>query len=145
VACDSSSRDIPALAAGFGDSPDRKAADQKAAETSRQDLAIITECQSGRTVLRLRGELGADNWDRLRLAIRNALECRPRILVIDLAAVDFADCGGLAVLVSAHQQLAQQGCDLIITAAQPMVSRLICLTGLDTYLHIGGRLGGGGT
>jgi anti-anti-sigma factor len=128
------------VAAGLWDS-----CGQNAADSSCPDLAIITECQSGRAALRLQGELDAGSRDRLRRAISDALEGRPRILVIDLAAVNFADCGGLAVLVSAHQQLAQQGCDLIIMAAQPMVSRLICLTGLDTYLHLGGRLGGGGT
>jgi hypothetical protein len=46
--------------------------------------------------------------------------------------------------VWAHQRLAEHGQELIIAGAQPVVSRLLCLTGLDTYLCLGGRLGGGG-
>jgi anti-anti-sigma factor len=65
--------------------------------------------------------------------------------MIDLSAVTFADCGGLSMLVWAHHYLAEQGRDLIITGCQPSVIRLLHLTGLDTYLHLGGRLGGDGT
>ena len=140
MACGISGWDNPAVAAP---TPDPR--DQGTSGPSCPDLAIITERQRGRTVLRLQGELDVGSRDCLCRAISDALEGRPRILVIDLAAVDFADCGGLAVLVWAHQQLAQQGCDLIIAAAQPIVSRLLRLTGLDMYLHLGGRLDGGGT
>lgn len=139
MACGSSGWDDPAVA-----SCSRDPRDPGTAPASCPELAIITERRSGSTVLRLRGELDVGNRDCLRRAIRQALEGRPPILVIDLSAVGFADCGGLAVLVWAHQHLAQRECDLIITAGQPMVSRLMHLTGLDTYLHLGGRLGGGG-
>jgi anti-anti-sigma factor len=119
--------------------------DQDTAADCRPGLAIITEGHNGRTVLRLQGELDVGNREHLRRAISNALERRPQILVIDLTAVGFADCGGLSVLVWAHQQLAQEGRELIITEGQPMVSRLMRLAGLTTYLNLGGRLDGGGT
>jgi anti-anti-sigma factor len=108
-------------------------------------LTIITEPQRSRTVLRLRGELDVGSRDCLRLAISSVVEGRPQTLVIDLSEVDFADCGGLSVLVWAHRLLAERGLDLMITGCQPIVCRLMRLTGVDTYLYFGGRAGGGGT
>jgi anti-anti-sigma factor len=114
------------------------------AGASCPDLAVTTEHHNGRTLLRLLGELDAGNWDCLRQAINGAMEPHPQTLVIDLSEVGFADCGGLAVLVWAHQHLAEHGRQLIIAGSQPAVRRLLCLTGLDTYLHLGGHLGGDG-
>jgi anti-sigma B factor antagonist len=119
--------------------------DKSVPEASGPGLAVMIEHQAGRAVLRLQGELDTSSRDFLRRAIHSALERRPQALLIDLSAVVFADCAGLAVLVWAHQHLAEHGQQLLVTGCQPMVSRLLCLTGLDTYLHLGGRLGGGGT
>jgi anti-anti-sigma factor len=100
------------------------------------DLAITTYYCGRRSVLRLQGELDVCTKDQLRLAISNALERPLSLLIIDLSALSFMDCSGLSVLVRAHQYLAGQDCQLLITGAQPMVQRLIHLTGLDTYLQL---------
>jgi anti-anti-sigma factor len=79
---------------------------------------------------------GTCNEDRLRRAISNVLEGPPRILVMDLSALRFTDCAGLSVLAWAHKRLAEHGHELVITSGQPLIRRLLCLTGLDTYLHL---------
>jgi anti-sigma B factor antagonist len=56
---------------------------------------------------------------------------------VDLAKLSFADCGSLSVLVSAHQRLARQGQGLILTDPQPLVRRLLAVTGLDTVFSLG--------
>jgi anti-anti-sigma factor len=99
-------------------------------------LAIVTEHHGQRSVLRLQGELDACNEDHLRRAISSVLDGPPRTLVVDLSALGFTDCAGLSVLVWAHKSLAEQGHELVITGAQPFIRRLLCLTGLDTYLHL---------
>ncbi len=104
-------------------------------------LAIIIEHHADRTTLRLQGELDTGNRESLRRAIRDVLGLRPA-LVLDLSALGFADCGGLSVLVWAQQQLAEHGRELIVTPGQPIVNRLLCLTGLDTYLHFSAPLPG---
>ena len=103
----------------------------------RPGLAIITEQQSQRSVVRLQGELDVSTSDRLRHAIGNALEGHPPLLVVDLSGLDFADCAGISILVCAHKRLAEGGSELLITGAKPIVWRLLQLTGLDTYLHLG--------
>lgn len=99
-------------------------------------LAITIHDCGRRSVLRLRGELDVCTRDQLRFAISSALEHPRCLFVVDLSALSFMDCSGLSVLVWAHQRLAAQGCQLLITGAQPIVARLIQLTGLDTELHL---------
>ena len=102
-------------------------------------LAITTHHCGRRSVVRLQGELDASTEDRLRRAIGSALNRSPEVLVVDLSALGFMDCSGLSVLVWAHQRLAEQGRQFLITGAQPVVQRLIRLTGLDTYLQFSTR------
>src|SRR5690349_7030861 len=96
-------------------------------------LGVITQHRCQRSVLRLQGELDASNRDRLHCAISGALESHPPLLVVDLSGLDFADCAGLSVLVWAHKRLAGCGHRLVLTGAQPVVARLLHLTGLGTY------------
>ena len=97
-------------------------------------LAIVTEHDGQRSVLRLQGELDASNRDHLRSAISSALENHPPLLLVDLSGLGFMDCAGLSVLVWAHKRLAGCGHQLVITGAEPVVQRLLHLTGLDMYL-----------
>lgn len=99
-------------------------------------LAIATCHRGRRWVLRLQGELDLCTRDRLSCAISGALRHSPQLLVVDLSELSFMDCSGLSVLIWAHQRLAGQGRQLLITGAPPIVLRLIHLTGLGTYLHL---------
>jgi anti-sigma B factor antagonist len=103
----------------------------------RPYLAIITEYHSHRPVLRLQGDLDVCTRDRLRHAIDRALEDHPPILGVDLSGLDFADCAGISILVWAQKRLSASGSVLVTAGAKPIVLRLLQLTGLDTYLHLG--------
>jgi anti-anti-sigma factor len=59
------------------------------------------------------------------------------LVVLDLSALRFADCAGLAAIVWAYGYLSERGQDLKVTGARPMVRRLLDITGLDTYLPLG--------
>jgi anti-anti-sigma factor len=59
------------------------------------------------------------------------------MFVVDLSGLDFADCAGISILVWAQKRLAAGGSELVVTGAKPIVRRLLQLTGLDTYLHLG--------
>jgi anti-anti-sigma factor len=100
-------------------------------------LVIIAENHPQRSVLRLQGELDACGEARLRWAICAVVSDHRRpTLEMDLSALTFADCAGLSVLVWAHKRLAARGHALVITGAQPLIRRLLRLTGLDEYLHL---------
>jgi stage II sporulation protein AA (anti-sigma F factor antagonist) len=97
---------------------------------------IVTEHHGLQSLIRLEGELDICGTDHLRQAISWALDSAPKTLVADLSALGFTDCAGLSVLVWAHGILAGAGQELIITGCQPIVRRLLSLTGLNMYLHV---------
>ena len=97
---------------------------------------IVTEHHDQRSLLRLQGELDVCGAEHLRQAIHNALDHAPKTLVADLSALGFTDCAGLSVLALAHEIQARQGRELIITGCQPIVRRLLSITGFNLYLHV---------
>jgi anti-sigma B factor antagonist len=101
------------------------------------DYLAVCGHQKGTTcVLRLRGELDVCSRDGLRAAISGAFERSPEMLVLDLSDLEFMDCSGLSVLVWAHNVLAANGGQLLVTGCPLAARRLIRLTGADQYLHL---------
>lgn len=105
-------------------------------------LAITTEQHGQQQVLRLQGELDVSNVDSLRQVLDGLLERAPQTLVVDLAGLGFADCAGLSGFLTAHTRLAAQGHQLIMMNAQPVVRRLLAVTGLDTVFRLSDSQGG---
>ena len=103
-------------------------------------LAIAAERRENEIVVRLQGELDVSNVADLREAMLSILANPPSTVVVDAAGLEYADCAGLSVLVSAHQRLARQGRKLTIVDPQPLVRRLLALTG-RTALQGGPRDG----
>lgn len=108
-----------------------------ASESSQPYLTVAAEHRGGEVVVRLRGELDVSSADGLRQAMHGILKRLPRTVVVDVSGLGFADCAGLFVLSSAHRRLAEEGRKLIITDPQPLVQRLLTLTGLNALQ--GGR------
>jgi anti-anti-sigma factor len=54
----------------------------------------------------------------------------PDLLDVDLAGVTFMDCIGLGVLVAVRRVAAWTGCELRVVNPQPIVRRVLELTGL---------------
>jgi anti-anti-sigma factor len=54
----------------------------------------------------------------------------PDLFDVDLAGVTFMDCTGLGVLVALRRAAAQAGCQLRVTNPQPIVRRVLEVTGL---------------
>jgi anti-anti-sigma factor len=111
--------------------------DEPAASGPFPQLTIITEHHGRRSVLKLAGELDLCSVDDLRKAVETVLEQRdPQSLTMDLSALTFADCAGLSALLWARNRLAERGHALVITDSQPIVRRLLALTGVAMYLGL---------
>jgi anti-sigma B factor antagonist len=105
--------------------------------TTLPQLTVITEQHGRCSVLKLLGELDACSADDLRQAVGTVLDQHnPQHLTMDLSALTFADCAGLSVLVWARNRLAERGHELVITGSQPIVRRLLTLTGLAAHLGL---------
>jgi anti-anti-sigma factor len=97
-------------------------------------LVVTAEQEGSGVVLRLTGEIDVSNADSLREIIDDILDQGPQSLIMDFSRVTFADCGSLSVLVPAHDRLAAEGRELVILDAQPIIRRLLAITGLDAHL-----------
>jgi len=103
--------------------------------TTSPQLIVIIEHHDQHSVLKVLGELDLCSAVDLRRAVGAVLEQHdPQSLAMDLSALTFADCAGLSVLVWTRNCLAERGHELVITGSQPLVRRLLALTGLDAYL-----------
>ena len=81
------------------------------------------------------GEIDLSNSDMLHAGLLAVLSAqRPHRIEVDLAGVTFLDCGALTVLVVVGSAAARAGCQLRITNPQPIVRRILDLTGLRDVL-----------
>lgn len=102
-------------------------------------LVIDARCPSPGTVrVAVVGEIDLSNSDTLRVRLRNVLSA-PHLhhIEIDLAGVTFLDCSGITLLVVLARAAARTGCRLQITDPQPVVRRVLDLTGLLDVLTAG--------
>jgi anti-sigma B factor antagonist len=86
-------------------------------------------------VVRLRGELDAADAAGVTAALAGVVACHPDI-IIDLADLEFIDCGGLRALAGAREQARQTGGGLLLAAPQQLVLRVLALTGLADVFSI---------
>lgn len=93
--------------------------------TARVDIA------GGTAVVTLSGDLDVLVRPELAELLAEVAAGKPEVLVIDLAAVTFLDCGVAAVLAGAGRLL-PSGRKPVLRSACPLVRRVLGLTGLDT-------------
>jgi anti-sigma B factor antagonist len=80
--------------------------------------------------LRLSGELDLASVERLEEAISVAEEGTARVIVIDLADLEFMDSAGLTVLLQAHSRTRQDGQRLrFVPSEHDGVTQLVAVTG----------------
>ena len=85
----------------------------------------------GYTVVALRGELdvctAADSVRTLTACASGGAR-----IIVDLAELTFIDCSSLREVISVRAQARQAGGDLALADPQPMVLRLLLLTGMSS-------------
>ena len=97
----------------------------------RMPLTIDQHEQAGCAVLALHGDLDVATAPALTTAAFAAVESAPRHIVVDARELDFCDSTGLAVFVRMAAQLKPYGLNLAVAGAQPIVRRILEVSGLD--------------
>ncbi len=83
----------------------------------------------GPVVVALRGEL--DVMDAASVVAQlSAVAARGRVVIVDLAGLEFIDSSGLAALVRVRRQARHAGGDLLLAAPQRQVLRILAVTRL---------------
>jgi anti-sigma B factor antagonist len=100
------------------------------------DLSISE--RDGLTVATLRGELDVADAASAAAALEVAAE-GARMVIVDLAGLEFIDSSGAAALAKAARHARQGGSDLLLAAAHQQVLRVLALTRLTGAfsLHAG--------
>ena len=87
-------------------------------------------------VVPARGELDLALADSLTARGYAAIGRQARVLLLDMAGVSFCDACGLSALVQIANHADRTGCRYGLIAPQPLVVRILQITGLDQRLPI---------
>ncbi|MEU3642481.1 anti-sigma factor antagonist [Lentzea sp. NPDC034063] len=98
-------------------------------------LTVTTLSSNQAMVLVVAGSIDLVTAPVLHDALESAATLRPRLLVVDLSAVEFLACAGLSVLIAAHHRAEDRTC-LRVVADRRATRRPLALTGVDTYLSV---------
>ena len=101
---------------------------QVAAEASRRGEGI--------QILGVSGELDLATVDSLAARGRAALARRARVLLLDLTGLSFCDAHGLSAFVKIANHADKTGCRYGLIAPQPLVAKLLRITGLDRRMPV---------
>ena len=99
-------------------------------------LGVSVQPQPGGYTVAVSGELDVGTIDHLRRVLDSVGSCKERLLTLDLAGVTFMDSCGIHLLTQLAGRATAEGWELTIERVPAAVSRVLTLTGLDTYLPI---------
>jgi anti-sigma B factor antagonist len=94
--------------------------------------AVVTFDAAGVPVIKLSGEIDMSNVDALRVVIEPVIESAPDRVYFDLAALEFMDSSGIALLL----RVAATAKTVYVRDPPALVRRLIEATGLSDVLPI---------
>jgi anti-sigma B factor antagonist len=104
--------------------------------TSFQSSPSVDASQeSGRLILRLRGELDLATRDAMESAIFAAIPTAYEV-TLDLRDLTFCDSTGLAMFLAANEKAVANGTALKLVNLQPIVARVFEISGVDQLLDI---------
>lgn len=88
------------------------------------------------TVVTLVGKLvwGQRDLDLLETTVTNLLADSQKNIVFDLAALEYADSSGMAVLIACVTQIKKAGRDLRLVGAKPRIQKLLRLARVEEIL-----------
>jgi anti-anti-sigma factor len=115
-----------------GVSVDALAGQPIALQMGRFGFSVRTEWSNGTVILLPAGELDVMTASELERVIEGVVGHAPTV-VVDLSAVRFVDCAGLAPIRQALQAGRTTGTSVRLVGASPQVGRVLRLTGLAQH------------
>jgi anti-anti-sigma factor len=87
-------------------------------------------------MLVISGEADTTTAELLREMLATQLDTRPQVVTVDASGLLFLDSATLRVLVLAAKALRGRHGALVLAHPQPLVARLLEITGADTLLDV---------
>ncbi|GAA3347926.1 hypothetical protein GCM10020358_64550 [Amorphoplanes nipponensis] len=80
--------------------------------------------------VRLHGEIDVLTVDQVRVSLVEALEGRPRAIIVDLAELSFIDSTGLGAIIFGFQRARDEGVEFRLAHPSRGVRQILVLSGL---------------
>jgi anti-sigma B factor antagonist len=100
------------------------------------ELGLETRHEARATVITLSGELDLATSPTLECELDRVQSSEVGLVMLDLRGLEFMDCSGLAVVVSAHARAAKASGPLALVNVSQQIQRLMQLTGVAEQLTI---------
>jgi anti-anti-sigma factor len=97
---------------------------------------MMTDRCDGIQILHPRGELDLATADSLAAQGHAAIARHTWLLLLDLTGVSFCDASGLSAFVQIANHADKTGCRYGLIAPQPLVAKLLRITGLDRRMPV---------
>ena len=104
------------------------------------ELRISVTTGPGHTLITLVGECDLHTSRQLRDVLTSEVSRGVRRMILDLSGLGFMDSTGMQVLLSVRTVLNVRGGTMALVAPQPVVARILELTGADQYIPVYGSL-----
>jgi anti-anti-sigma factor len=104
------------------------------------ELRISVTAGPAYTLVTLAGECDLHTGRQLRDVLTSEVSRGARRMILDLSGLTFMDSTGMQVLLSVRTVLTVRNGTLSVVAPQPVVARILELTGADQYIAVYGSL-----
>jgi anti-sigma B factor antagonist len=104
------------------------------------ELRISVTSGPSFTLATLAGECDLHTGRQLRDVLTSEVSRGTRRMILDLSQLSFMDSTGMQVLLSVRTVLNVRGGTLALVSPQPVVARILELTGADQYIPVYGSL-----
>ncbi len=95
----------------------------------------LREHEPGSFCVALGGELDLQHAYAFDEEMRRLEQRHPRLLVLDLRALSFVDCSGVARILALHRRARRVGLRVVMVRGSPAVRRLLALTAMDVLFE----------
>ena len=100
------------------------------------ELRISVSAGPTYTLVTLAGECDLHTGRQLRDVLTSEVSRGARRMILELSGLSFMDSTGMQVLLSIRTVLSVRGGTLALVAPQPVVARILELTGADQYIPV---------
>jgi anti-anti-sigma factor len=98
-------------------------------------LTACVTTQGSCTIVTLGGYIDLSTGAQLRDVLEAAGKTAP-FLIVDMSRLSFMDSTGLSVLIDMYRRLGKEGGTLALAGPQPIVARVLTISGLDLVLDV---------
>jgi anti-anti-sigma factor len=104
------------------------------------DVSVSVTAGPGYLLVSVAGDCDTTTGQQYRAALMPQARRASRRLIVELSGVDFMDCAGVQMLLAVRAAAAARGSLLVLACPQPIVARVLSVTGADAVIPVAGSV-----